>query len=149
MFTLKEKIGTPLSPIRNTFKIFMPKKFWTKILKKKKIIIENLKQKKKKRLKKYSVFPYYYVGFSSSSSYLSLLRISSYFSLFRRPLFLQPLHLLHLFLNVSVSPFSFGTLTWKWKSSQSRTKWHDFRAKRVEVKRRLKKIYINKLIMKD
>ena len=134
MFTLKEKIGTPSSPIRNTLKIFLPNKFWTKILKKKKIITKNL-GKKRKRLKKYSVFPHSYVGFSSSSSYLSLLRIFSYFSLFRRPLFLQPLHLLHLFLNVSISPFSFDTLTWNWKSSQSRTKWQDFTAKRVEVKK--------------
>ena len=134
MFTLKEKIGTPSNPIRNTLKIFLSNKFWTK---KKKIIKENL-GKERKRLKKYSMFPHSYVGFSSSSSYLSLLRISSYFSLFRRPLFLQPLHLLHLFLNVSISPFSFDTLNWNWKSSQSRTKWQDFTAKRVEVKKRLK-----------
>ena len=141
MFTLKEKIGTPSNPIRNTLKIFLPNKFWTKILKKKKKKYcnrESEKKKKKKRLKKYYVFPHSYIGFSSSSSYLSLLRISSYFSLFRRPLFLQPLHLLHLFLNVSISPFSFDTLTWNWKSSQSRTKWQDFTAKRVEVKKRLK-----------
>ena len=66
--------------------------------------------------------PHSYLGFSSSSSYLSLLCISSSFPLFRRPLFLQPLHLLHLFLNMSVSLFSFGTLTRKQKSSQSRSK---------------------------
>ena len=40
--------------------------------------------------------PHSYLSFSSSSSYLSLLHISSSFPLFFLPLFLQPLHLLHL-----------------------------------------------------
>ena len=39
-------MGTPSSPIRNTLKIFLPNKFWIKILKKK-IVTENLKKKKK------------------------------------------------------------------------------------------------------
>ena len=68
-------------------------------------------EKLRKPLKFQDPPPHSYLGFSSSSSYLSLLRISSSFPLFRWPLFLQPLHLLHLFLNVSVSLFSFGTLT--------------------------------------
>ena len=126
MFTLKEKIGTPSSPIRNTLKIFMPNKFWTKILKKKKNCNRispkkkpnfNPKQipnkpnpnvfskKKKKNTKFQDPPPHSYLGFSSSSSYLSLLRISSSFPLFHWPLFLQPLHLLHLFLNMCQSLF--------------------------------------------
>ena len=70
---------------------------------------ENRYRAKLKKLRKPPKFqdptPHSYLGFSSSSLYLSLLRISSYFSLFRRPLLLQPLHLLHLFLNVCLSLF--------------------------------------------
>ena len=47
MFTLKKNIWTPSSNIRNTLKIFMPNKFWTKIYKKKKIVTGNLRRRKK------------------------------------------------------------------------------------------------------
>ena len=74
---------------------------------------ENKYRAKQKKLRKTPKFqhppPHSYLCFSSSSSYLSLLRISSSFPLFRWPLFLQPLHLLHLTC-VCIS-FSFGTLT--------------------------------------
>ena len=46
----KKKKGTLSS--RNTLKIFMPNKFWIKILKKKKIVTENLRRKKKRRWKR-------------------------------------------------------------------------------------------------
>ena len=56
--------------------------------------------KQKKKLRKAPKFqhspPHSYLSFSSSSSYLSLLLISSSFPLFHQPLFLWPLHLLHL-----------------------------------------------------
>ena len=52
MFNPLKKIGTPSSNIRNTLKIFMPNKFWTKILKKKKNVTENLGRKKEEMKKK-------------------------------------------------------------------------------------------------
>ena len=71
--------------------------------------LENRYRAKQKKLRKPPKFqdppPHSYPSFSFSSSYLSLLCISSSFPLFRRPLFLQPLHLLHLILNVCLSLF--------------------------------------------
>ena len=46
LFTLK-KIGIPSSKIRNTLKIFMPNKFWIKILKKK-----NVRERKSERVRR-------------------------------------------------------------------------------------------------
>ena len=71
--------------------------------------LENRYRAKQKKLRKPPKFqdppPHSYLSFSFPSSYLSLLCISSSFPLFRWPLFLQPLHLLHLILNVCLSLF--------------------------------------------